>query len=72
VVKIPGEVIKSNKEMSADNGLILNTKDFTIQYYQGEPSADDTVWKCKSLFDAIKKAKELDDEYQTEYGVKLI
>jgi hypothetical protein len=56
--------------MSADNFITLNTKNFVVKYWMSETVV--SKWRCKSLFDAIKKAKELDDEYQTEYGVKLI
>jgi len=41
--------------MSSDNGIILNLKDLTVTYYQGE--GGDKPIRCGSLEDAIKVAK---------------
>ena len=56
--------------MSADNGLLINLKTFKVTYYSGD--GEISAHKCKSLEDAVKKAQELDEEYQTEYGIKFI
>lgn len=57
--------------MSADNGIIITKwKDkYKVLYYQGEGIAN--AWKCKTLEEAVKKAQEVDEEYMTEYGVKI-
>lgn len=57
--------------MSADNGIIIRRwKDkYKVLYYSGEGIAN--AWKCKTLEEAVLKAQEVDEEYQTEYGIKL-
>ena len=55
--------------MSSDNGLLLNLKTFKVTYFQGD--GEITAYKCKTLEEAVKKAQELDEEYQTEYGVQF-
>jgi hypothetical protein len=56
--------------MSADNGLIIDLKTFEVIYYQGD--GEDDAIKCKTLEEAVLKAQELDEEYQTEYGINFI
>jgi hypothetical protein len=57
--------------MSADNGLLINLKTFKVTYYMGD--GEISSWKCKTLEEAVKKAQELDDEYEgVEYGIRFI
>jgi len=56
--------------MSADNGIIIDLKDLEVKYYQGECTSDEG--KFNTLEEAVKKAQELDEEYQTEYGITFI
>ena len=56
--------------MSSDNGIVISLKTFEVTYYMDD--GEITVYKCKSLEEAVIKAKELDEEYDTEYGVKFI
>ena len=56
--------------MSADNWIILNISTFEVTCWQGEAVCK--KFKCKTLEEAVLKAKELDEEYDTEYGVKLV
>jgi len=56
--------------MSSDNGLILNLKNFKVTYYSGE--GEISSWKCKTLEEAVTKAKDLQDEYGGfEYGINF-
>jgi hypothetical protein len=56
--------------MSADNWILLETKTFYVSYGQGDNITK--TWSCDNLEEAVKMAKALDEEYHTEYGVKLI
>ena len=57
--------------MSADNGVVITKtkKGYKITYYQGDGTID--KFKCKTLEEAVKKANEIDEEYQLEYGIKF-
>lgn len=56
--------------MSADNRISVNLSSLRVTYYLGESPVK--TWKCKTLEEAVKKAQELDEEYETEYGVSFI
>jgi hypothetical protein len=56
--------------MSADNRISLNLSSLRVTYYLGDSPVE--TWKCKTLEEAVKKAQELDEEYQTEYGITFI
>ena len=57
--------------MSADNGIVIQKYGggYKVKYYQGDGCAD--CWRVKTLEEAVKKAKELQDEYEPEYGIAL-
>jgi hypothetical protein len=61
--------------MSADNGIyiILSEGVYKVQYFQGDqPSGVSDVGKFKTLEEAVKKAKELDEKYGgVEYGIRF-
>lgn len=56
--------------MSSDNGITLNLKTFKVTYWMGD--GEIKSWKCKSLEEAVKKAQEVNDEYEgVEYGIQF-
>jgi len=55
--------------MSADNRISVDLKTLTVKYYLGENVAE--KWKFKTLEEAVIKAQEIDEEYQTEYGISF-
>jgi len=56
--------------MSADNQIIINLATFEVEYVFGDSVTSEG--KFNTLEEAVKKAQELDEEYQTEYGITFI
>ena len=53
--------------MGADNFIILNSTTFEVSYGMADKISE--RFKCKTLREAVNKAKELDEEFRVEYGV---
>ena len=56
--------------MSNDNGITINLKTLEVTYYQGDSMSHEGIFD--TLEEAVMKAKELQDEYCTEYGTNFI
>jgi hypothetical protein len=58
--------------MSADNGVIVQKLKhrYRVIYYSGDSISNS--WEFTTLRKAVSKAKELNIEFQTEYGIDFI